>query len=265
MPNSRAVALQLRDLEGGLLVEDGQADAGRGRRSGRPWRPSAPGAGPQPAARGGPVKACGLVTSWTRWRSMREDARARRRSSETTWSSQIFSTSVRAGGVMARSACSVLVRRLNSVPAGAAETDAGGRWRSQGTRRYFRRACPCVRARVERRHPVASRVRTVLPHTECEMVDTDRGRDGRRARTARRPPIPAAGRWSRASTAAPTSPARVRVALFIAAPGRRRDRPLSTTSSASGAGPAAGSSCRGRDRRRLLRRRAEGRRGPLPA
>src|SRR3954453_3360241 len=56
----------------------------------------------RPRARS-PLKACGEVTSWTRWRSTASTAGAPG-SSLTTWSSQIFSTSVR-GRFMAMPDC----------------------------------------------------------------------------------------------------------------------------------------------------------------
>ena len=89
-----AVALQLGHLEGGLLVEDGQRQGCRWASSGPPWRPSARGAGRAGRAVAGPANAWGLVTSWTRCRSMPMTLGAPG-SSNTTCSSQIFWTSVR--------------------------------------------------------------------------------------------------------------------------------------------------------------------------
>ena len=66
-----------------------------------------------------PVKAWGLVTSWTRWRSMARTAGAPG-SCETTWSSQIFSTRVR-GWVMAAAALLRWVG-VGRVPALSART-----------------------------------------------------------------------------------------------------------------------------------------------
>ena len=59
-----------------------------------------------------PVKACGLVTSWTRWRSIARIAGAPG-SCETTWSSQIFSTSV-----LGRGSCSGMVGGLSGARGG---------------------------------------------------------------------------------------------------------------------------------------------------
>ena len=53
---------------------------------------------PIPRARS-PEKACGLVTSWTRWRSMARTAGAPA-SWVTTWSAQILSTMVRGAAVL---------------------------------------------------------------------------------------------------------------------------------------------------------------------
>ena len=91
-----------------------------------------------------PVNACGLVTSWTRWRSTARMAGAPG-SSATTCVSQIFSTSVRALVIGGRR-CSLLVRGLQQRTS-ASRGPAGriGRGR-QGRVEYFRGADRLARA-----------------------------------------------------------------------------------------------------------------------
>ena len=85
-----------------------------------------------------PVNACGLVTSWTRWRSTARIAGAPG-SSATTCASQIFSTSVR-GLAVAISAGDVLVRRYPGSKGSSARRDGRRATRRGGTgpTRYVR-------------------------------------------------------------------------------------------------------------------------------
>ena len=89
-----AVALELADLGGGHRVERSAGCAASSGSSGRPWRRSGPAGGRRGPRARSPVNACGLVTSWTRWRSTARTAGAPG-SWVTTWSAQILSTMVR--------------------------------------------------------------------------------------------------------------------------------------------------------------------------
>ena len=64
------VLLQRLDLDARFLVGDALADGRWSARCGRPPRCVASGRRTLRPARRRPSKACGLVTSWTRWRSM---------------------------------------------------------------------------------------------------------------------------------------------------------------------------------------------------
>ena len=118
-PELGAVVLELADLGGGHLVEDRQvARGGRDRVvGGRDGLARPPDRRPRLRS---PVKACGLVTSWTRCRSTARTAGAPG-SCVTTWSSQIFVTMVRGsviGAWFSRAWAGRLFRRADSVPAG---------------------------------------------------------------------------------------------------------------------------------------------------
>ena len=91
-----------------------------------------------------PVNACGLVTSWTRWRSIARTAGAPS-SWATTWSSQIFSTSVRGRGARCRGA---------GVGHGAAAPD---RWAFDREAEAYQRARPAAARRMGRALDSASR------------------------------------------------------------------------------------------------------------
>src|SRR6187397_1998880 len=73
---------------------------------------------PIPRARR-PEKACGLVTSWTRWRSTARTAGAPG-SWVTTWSAQILSTMVRGAGA-------VICRAYQRLPARARNAEGAAR------------------------------------------------------------------------------------------------------------------------------------------
>ena len=81
-------------LLAGQLVEDRQATGPAWGSNGPPWRRSGPGGGPWRPRSRRPVNAWGLVTSWTRCRSIARMAGAPGSGRPTCWS-QIFSTRVR--------------------------------------------------------------------------------------------------------------------------------------------------------------------------
>ena len=110
------------------------------------------------AARRSPVKACGLVTSWTRWRSTARTAGAPG-SSATTWSSQIFSTSVRGLAVAIGGRCPV--RRLPGSKGSSAWRDArpAPLGSGPGPTRYFRVTVGVGHRSVEQAQSVTSALR----------------------------------------------------------------------------------------------------------
>jgi hypothetical protein len=116
-PELGAIGLELIDLGERHLVDERQAPVGRRDRVVRGRDGLAGSADADPRARN-PENACGLVTSWTRWRSTASTAGAPG-SWVTTWSAQILSTMVRGAGA-------VIWRAYQRLPARAPEPGRSG-------------------------------------------------------------------------------------------------------------------------------------------
>ena len=222
-----AVALELLDLGGGLLVEDRQAARSwvgiewsavatvwSGRRTVRPRSRR-------------PVNACGLVTSWTRWRSIARTVGRARLLGDDVVVPDLLDERARVGhGGGARAA----VRGSKGTSAGAVgRSPADGEVRS---RRY-------VRVAVRRRHRTYERSLRWRPlggrcRTERQMLDADRdarpaGSDARHRATragapgARQAAAPRAARCGSAQPRSWRRPRRSSTSAFLAA--SRRCRP----------------------------------------
>ena len=133
-----------------------------------------------------PVNACGLVTSWTRWRSIARTAGAPG-SCATTWSSQIFSTSVR-GLVIAADALLRLRRTGKGISAARRVAPrhprSSDRTRQAGTTRIRRsrrgrhrggRDRRCAAGGRTRRPPRVARVRRTTSSRSIRGSSPSRG------------------------------------------------------------------------------------------